>query len=124
MGIAALILGIIAIVIGWIPFVCFIAFMFAIIGLILGIVDTIHKSKIGDNKKAISIAGLIVSAVAIPIIIFSTFISLGIFAAVIEDDVDSYRYDDYYYDDDDYFDRYLNNRNWNRYTNTIDYRNL
>ncbi len=70
MGVASLILGIISIVIGWIPFVCFFALILATIGLILGIVDTVKKNKTGDKKRGISIAGLIISAIAIPIIIF------------------------------------------------------
>ena len=70
MGVASLVLGIISLVTGWIPFICFIAFILAIVGLILGIVDTIKKGKVPGAKKGISIAGLIISAVAIPIIIF------------------------------------------------------
>lgn len=120
MGIASLILGIIAVVTGWIPFICFIALIFAIVGLILGIVDTIKKNKTGDKKRGISIAGLIVSAIAIPVIIFSSIISLGIFTALILDDtyIDS---DSDYYDDYD-MDDFFTNHNWyNKYYNTLDY---
>ncbi len=120
MGIASLILGIIAVVVGWIPFICFIALIFAIVGLILGIVDTIKKNKTGDKKRGISIAGLIVSAIAIPVIIFSSIVSLGIFTALILDDtyIDS---DSSYYDDYDMDDFFTNHKWYKQYYNTIDY---
>ena len=73
MGIAALILGIISIIIGFIPLCGSIALVPAIIGLILGIVDTVQKSK-KDEKKGVSIAGLVLSAIAIVVIIFWVFI--------------------------------------------------
>ena len=49
MGIAALILGIISIVIALIPVCGSIAFVPALVGLILGIVDTVKKGK--QEKK-------------------------------------------------------------------------
>ena len=73
MGIAALILGIISIIIGFIPLCGTIALLPAIIGLILGIVDTVLKSKKGE-KKGISIAGIVLSAIAIVIIVFWVFV--------------------------------------------------
>lgn len=73
MGIAALILGILSIIIGFIPLCGSIALVPAIIGLILGIVDTVQKNKKGE-KKGISIAGLVLSAIAIVVIIFWVFI--------------------------------------------------
>ncbi len=75
MGIASLILGIISLVTGWIPFVCFLVLILAIIGLVLGIIDTLKKSKIQKANKGISIAGLVVSALAIPVIIISSILS-------------------------------------------------
>ena len=73
MGVAALILGIISIIVGFIPLCGSIALFPAIIGLILGIVDTVLKSKKGE-KKGVSIAGLVLSAIAILIIVFWVFI--------------------------------------------------
>lgn len=73
MGIAALVLGIISIIIGFIPLCGSIALFPAIIGLILGIVDVVLKSKKGE-KKGVSIAGLVLSAIAIVIITFWVFI--------------------------------------------------
>lgn len=67
MGVAALVLGIISIIVGFIPLCGAIAFIPAVVGLILGIVDTVKKSKKGE-KKGVSIAGLILSAIAIVII--------------------------------------------------------
>lgn len=73
MGVAALVLGIISIIIGFIPLCGAIALFPAIIGLILGIVDVVLKSKKGE-KKGISIAGLVLSAIAIVIIVFWVFV--------------------------------------------------
>lgn len=117
MGIASLVLGIISLIAGWIPFICFIAFVLAIIGLILGIVDTVKKNKTGDKKRGISIAGLIISAVAIPIIVFSSIVSFILFAVALEDN-------NYYQDDFDWYYRYDNYDydDWYQdYYNTIDY---
>ena len=79
MGIAALVLGIISIIVGFIPFCGMIAYIPAIVGIILGIVDLVKKSKTGENK-VISIVGIILSGVAILIITFWTLM-LGIIAA-------------------------------------------
>ena len=73
MGIAALILGIISIIIGFIPLCGMIALVPAIIGLILGIVDIVQKNKKGE-KKGVSIAGTVLSAVAIVIIAVWTLV--------------------------------------------------
>jgi len=73
MGIAALVLGIISIIIGFIPLCGSIALLPAIIGLILGIVDVVQKKKKGE-KLAVSITGLVLSAIAIVVIIFWVFV--------------------------------------------------
>lgn len=123
MGVASLVLGIISLLTSWIPFVCFFAFILAVIGLILGIVDSVKKSKANDRKKGISIAGLVISAIAIPIIIIMSFVSIGVFIAIIEDEYSNYNYDYYddYYNDyydydyndyyDDWYDAYYNQLN-------------
>jgi len=104
MGIAAFVLGLISVIMGWIPFLCFAMLMTAIIGLILGIIDIIKKSKTNDKNKGFGIAGLVLSAIAIPIILIMSLVSI----AIIAEDVDSDDiYDRYYYDydyDDDYDD--------------------
>ena len=73
MGVASLVLGILSILICWIPCVNYLAFVPAVIGVILGIVDTVKKSKSGE-KKGMAIAGLILSAVAVVIIFLWTVI--------------------------------------------------
>lgn len=105
MGIASLVLGIISLVLGWIPFVCFFVFILAVIGLVLGIVDTIKKNKTEDKKRGISIAGLIISAISIPVIIIMSFISIGIVATAIEG-IDNTNRNHYYDYDNDYDDWY------------------
>ena len=62
-------LGIISASIGFVPFCGTFALIPAIIGLILGIVDWVKQSKAG-NPKGKSIAGTILSAIAIVVIMF------------------------------------------------------
>lgn len=69
MGIAALILGIMSLIVGFMPFCGVIAFIPAIVGLILGIVDTVQKSN-KKEKKGMSIAGIVLNGIAIVCISF------------------------------------------------------
>lgn len=73
MGIAALILGIVSIIIGFIPLCGAIALLPALIGLILGIVDIVKKSK-SNESKAMGITGTVLSALAMVIIFFWVFV--------------------------------------------------
>ncbi len=68
MGVAALVLGIVSIILGFVPLCGVIAVIPAIIGLILGIVDAVKKSK-SNEPKGMAIAGIILSALAIVIIV-------------------------------------------------------
>lgn len=123
MGIASFILGMISIVMGWIPFVCFLALMTAVIGLVLGIIDTIKKSKTNDKNKGFSIAGLVISAISIPIIFIMSIVSIAIIVEDVEpDNIRDRYYDDYYdYDDDDWLDDWYDNYRKDRID---DYRTL
>ena len=68
MGVASLVLGIISVIGGFIPG-CNIFFVVPeLVGLILGIVDTIKKGKSGEGK-GMSIAGIILSIIAFVVII-------------------------------------------------------
>lgn len=72
MGVASLVLGIVSVVLGFIPLCGIIALVPAIIGLILGIIDWVKKKKAGEPKGK-SIAGTICSGVAIGFILFYYF---------------------------------------------------
>lgn len=85
MGIASLILGIIGIVISWIPIIGLISFVLVIIGLILGIIDVSKKTKTKE-KKGVGIAGIVVCSVAIPIIVFMTITTIGTLIFLIAGD--------------------------------------
>lgn len=99
MGIAALVLGIVSIILSFIPFCGIIAVVPAIIGLILGIVEVVKKSKAGENK-GMGIAGIILTALAIVItIVYNVFVVALIGAAAT--DYDSYDYNSIY---DSYYD--------------------
>lgn len=88
MGVAALILGIVSVIIGFIPLCGSIAFIPAIIGLILGIVDTVQKSKKGE-KKGVSIAGIVLSAIAIVIISLWIFVFGVAVSSIDQNDINS-----------------------------------
>lgn len=79
MGIAALVLGIIAFVLAVTFVLAPLGVVLAVIGLILGIVDTVKKGKTGE-KKAISIAGMILSAVMFVTLMVESFLILIGFA--------------------------------------------
>ena len=68
MGVAALVLGIISVIISFIPFCGTWAIIPAIVGLVLGIIDWVKKGKTGEAKGK-AVAGTICSGVAIVIII-------------------------------------------------------
>lgn len=69
MGVASLVLGIVSVVLSFIPFCGIIALIPAIVGFILGIVDVVKKSK-AQEPKGMSIAGLVCSAIAIVLILY------------------------------------------------------
>ncbi len=73
MGIAALVIGIIAVVFGFIPFCGYFALLPAIIGLILGIIDVKNKSK-AQQPKGKGMAGIVLNAVALIVILLWTLV--------------------------------------------------
>ncbi len=78
MGIAALVLGVLGLLVCWIPFCSFFAFIPCVIGLILGIVDVVLKSK-KQLPKGIGIAGIVLNVISlIVIVIWTVVISAGI----------------------------------------------
>lgn len=95
MGIASLVLGIISLIIGFIPLCGSIALVPGIIALILGIISIVMNKKKGE-KIGISVAGTIISAIAVVIIVFWVFV----FGVAVSEELDNLNsvIDDYYYD--------------------------
>jgi len=73
MGLAALIIGIVAVVLGFIPFCGYFALIPAIVGLVLGIVDVKRKSKTQEPSGK-GKAGIVLNAAAIIVILVWTLI--------------------------------------------------
>ena len=73
MGLAAMIIGIVAVVFGFIPFCGYFALLPAIIGLILGIVD-VKKKSTAKQPKGTGMAGIVLNAVAIIVILLWTLV--------------------------------------------------
>lgn len=88
MGIAALVLGIIAFVLAVTFVLAPLGVVLAVIGLILGIVDIVKKGKTGE-KKAIGMAGMILSAVMFVTLMVESFFIL-IAGIAIYDTVSDY----------------------------------
>jgi len=82
MGIAALVLGIIGLIISFIPLCGVIAFLPCLVGLALGIADIAIKGKRGQ-PKTMGIVGTVLNGVALVIIIvWSVFIAAGTAEAI------------------------------------------
>lgn len=73
MGIAALIIGIVSAILAFIPLCGYIAFIPALVGLALGIVDIVQKSK-KNEPKVMGIVGVITNAAAIILIVVWTIL--------------------------------------------------
>ena len=72
MAVAGLVLGIVAIVVSFIPCIGLFAFIPAIFGIIFSIVGLVQAKKTGDGK-GMTVAGLVLSILAIiwiPILLF------------------------------------------------------
>lgn len=73
MGVAALVLGIVAVVFAIIPVLGYIAFVPAVVGLVLGIIEVSQKGK-KNEPKGMGIAGVVLNAVAILFIVLWTIV--------------------------------------------------
>ncbi|MHC4088388.1 MAG: hypothetical protein ACYSWZ_25700 [Planctomycetota bacterium] len=73
MGLAAMIIGIVAVILGFIPVCGMIALVPAIVGLILGIIEVKKKSQ-AKQPKGMGMAGVVLNAVAIVFIILWTVV--------------------------------------------------
>lgn len=86
MAIASLVLGIVCVILSLIPIVGWFIFLPAIVGLILGIVALVRinkdksKSKKGDKGK--SIAGIILNAVSMVIVVFLSAATMALLGAI------------------------------------------
>ncbi|MBS1371127.1 MAG: hypothetical protein HPZ91_14340 [Lentisphaeria bacterium] len=84
MGIAALILGVLGLIVAWIPFCGMVAFIPCLIGLGLGIADVVIKGRRGESKT-MGIVGTVLNAVALVVVIIWTVIVASQAAAVAND---------------------------------------
>ena len=73
MDIASLVIGIIAIILAFIPLCGAIAFLPALVGLALGLVDAVIKRRASESL-GMSIAGIVLNSLAIIIIILWVFV--------------------------------------------------
>ena len=111
MEVASLVLGIIAIVISFIPFIGMFAYVPAIVGIILGIVSLATMKSRGKNNKAMPIVGIVTSGLSmiLAIVLIFVFAFVGsVSKNIITNGIRNEIFDDYddYYDDYDYDNDY------------------
>lgn len=68
MGVASMVIGIVAAILGFVPFCNYFAALPALIGLVLGIVDVVMKAR-KEQPKGIGIAGVVLNGTAILLIV-------------------------------------------------------
>lgn len=75
MGVASLILGIVALALCWIPIVGYVAAVLGVIGIILGIIALINVGRNRATNRIVSVLGLItsVAAVVLSFVVFFAF---------------------------------------------------
>lgn len=88
MGLAAMIIGIVAVVCGFIPLCGLIALLPAIVGLILGILE-VKKKSTAKQPKGMGMAGVVLNAVAIIVILLWTLV-IGAGAVVTIDQIQDF----------------------------------
>lgn len=79
LGVAALILGIVALVGAVIPFLNYVAWVVGVVGLILGIIALVQKNR----RKGVAVAGTIISGVAIILSIVLAIAYTAAFASAV-----------------------------------------
>lgn len=84
MGIASMVIGIVSAVLGFIPLCNYFALIPAVVGLVLGILDVVKKSK-AKEPMAQGIAGIALNAAAILLIIIYTMVFAAAGAATLNE---------------------------------------
>lgn len=88
MGIASMVIGIVAAVLCWIPFCNYWAFIPAVVGLVLGGIE-MNKKKKANEPRGMAVAGVVLNIVALAFIFIWT-IALADSASKVNDAVDDY----------------------------------
>ncbi|MFF1573196.1 DUF4190 domain-containing protein [Leifsonia sp. NPDC058292] len=83
LGIAALVIGILAFIGAFIPFLNYGAWFLGLIGLVLGIIGLVQKNK----KKSVALTGTIISGVAIILSIVLAIAYTAAFASAVNDEI-------------------------------------
>ena len=106
MGVAALVLGIVSIILAFVPCCGILALLPALIGLILGIVEVVKKSK-AQQPKGKGVAGIILSVLAIIIAIVWWLLSAVLIAGSAAEEIENITTNtsDYY---NTYYNAYYN----------------
>ncbi len=79
MGLISFILGIISLILSFLPITHFLSILPAIIGLILGVTDLIYSRKKEEYKRGFSISGIVLCTIALAFsIIWTTLFIVAI----------------------------------------------
>lgn len=87
MGVASLVLGILALIIAWVPCVGVYALGFSVLGLILGAVSMVKSKKTGKGK-GLSIAGFVCNVVATALAVWWCIVMAEASSAIKEVDTE------------------------------------
>ena len=99
MGVASFVIGLLCLILS--PFLSVFLILPALLAFILGIVDTVIKSK-KNLPKGLSIAGIVLSSIALIIAGAITIIALGVYSYNANSRLDI----DDIFDDSSYYSRY------------------
>lgn len=84
MGTAALVLGILAIVLAFIPILGFASYPLAVLGIIFGLIGVRRVSKRHAANKGVALGGLIASAIGLVLVIISTVLYVNAVSAGVQ----------------------------------------
>jgi hypothetical protein len=84
MGTAALVLGILAVVLAFVPILGFVSYPLAIIGIVLGLVGLGRVRKRVATNRGVTLAGMIASVLGLVLVIASTMLWVSAIGAGVE----------------------------------------
>lgn len=83
-AVASFVVGLVALLIGWVPIVVGLAIVGVVLGLVFGITG-VRRAKVQDGfGRGFAVAGLVLSAVAVPVCVIGLFLSAKVIREVNE----------------------------------------
>jgi hypothetical protein len=80
-AIAAMVCGIVSVVLGWLPVVFAVGVVLAVLAIIFGIVG-VRRAGVNGNRKGFAIAGVVTGAFGIPVAVVGLIFTVAVFRAI------------------------------------------